>query len=364
MFTLKKEILKKVVDIANSGLFSETQLIDYNIAVQFKFFGPTTEVIYTIPKQGLEDNKTVIPSDVFEVISVAPREFADTLKMFDTAIFEITENKLNISNDNVVATLDKLKSTYADLISKMPIIDNIINIPAKDFLQTLSKVAYATTKDCFGVSALQNIYCYTAGNTLITVASDGYRLAEYRTNVVNVGNKDAQFYVHNDQFKLLKKLLNTKDYLSITISDVILIDFRTEDLQILLKQTKDKYPDYKKAIAKEDKYKTTAVFNKAEVLKILKQSKHAIAKIIFNRTSFYLEILNGQKNKTLFKIKIPAQVDGELQTIVFNVDYLLDALKNTSKNEIILSIINDHAPAYIEPQDAKNELHVILPILL
>jgi hypothetical protein len=31
MFTLKKEILKKVVDIANSGLFSETQLIDYNM---------------------------------------------------------------------------------------------------------------------------------------------------------------------------------------------------------------------------------------------------------------------------------------------------------------------------------------------
>jgi len=207
------------------------------------------------------------------------------------------------------------------------------------------------------------------GKTVTMAATDGFRLALYKTDVPLTLNKK-QLIVPASVLKEVVRILGTTKASTITLflplsgSQVVL---RCENVQIVSQLIDGKFPDFQVILPKGDKTRT--VVNTGELLKACKQAG-IIAREGSNVVRFHLQpgsegsgkvkLLAASDDTGESEIELEATVEGQELEIAFNVKFLQDVLEAISTKSVVIETNAYNTPATIRPAGEQDLYRYVL----
>lgn len=297
----------------------------YLIANEIDDISLKTQLVRKIKTTGIE-GKTLVKRDVLKLIP-------------DNTKVTITETQIKTNN--------RLISYKPNDLVDDPIVVNgyFITVSGASLIDLLT-CRYAIAQDetrpiLAGMCMHENDF----------VALDGFR-ASVRTGSFEI-NEDV--VINRNLVNIISKI-KYKDDICIKYNDNF-VEFVFGDLSVVGNRLNGNYIKYKSFIP--DGFNTEIQLNSKELLSVLKTYK---------ASKFDLVKLETQEGKLLVKTynqistiedEVKANISGDNVKIAFNIQYLIDALKNY-KGSIKLKTTNSISPAVIT--QGSNKLDLILPV--
>ena len=266
-----------------------------------------------------------------------------------------------------------VKGMEAEEFPKMPEFDTSGGIPidAATLKEMIRAVAFAASVD-ESRPVLTGVLLQMEEKTISMAATDGFRLALYKTEVVTPLDKKQLIIPASVLKEVLRILSATKAstiilYLPSAGSQAVL---RLENVQVVSQLIDGKFPDFQVIIPKG--YKTRTIVDAGELLKACKQAG-IIAREGSNVVRFLLQpgadesgkvkLLSASAETGESEIELDATVEGQELEIAFNVKFLQDALEAISTKCVVIETNTHKTPATIRPageQDAYR--YVLMPM--
>lgn len=281
----------------------------------------------------------------------------------DTISLEVKNQHLHISTDKHSSVINGLG---VDEFPELPIINEkkAVNLPISN--QTLkniiSKTIIASSSDTTR-PMLTGVYFHTHRNTLYTVATDGYRLAE------------CKIQPQKDLISAIIPVASLQEVLRVIHSDdedtTILFDenqarFRVGNSEITSKLIDAEYVDYRQLIPPS--LETTILINKHEFTRVVKIAS------LFARESAGGITISADAKKGLISIHSIASQLGENTseasatitgggTITLNSKYLIDALNVIEDDEVTFQFSGKLSPCILTSTNENiGYQHIIMPL--
>ena len=200
-------------------------------------------------------------------------------------------------------------------------------------------------------------------NTLTLAATDRYRLAESRTELMDKVKQPKQSILPGRAVGEINRILGTGPVEVFLTEGQIM--FRTPDTEIISRLIDGQYPDYQQIIPKN--FPTEATMDRGAWLQSLKAAS------LFTTDNNNVEIeINPQGKQIVIKsqsaqtgdseIKLDATVVGAKNSIIFNYRYLVECLNNLKDDQVALRVIDAGSPAQIAPVGRDNYQYIVMPI--
>ena len=258
------------------------------------------------------------------------------------------------------------------------------SLPGKPLLDALNMVTFACAKTT-SRPVLSGVFVRLERGQLILVATDSYRLSEYKLPVEGLSgdisciiparfleelravlggrvSDDAETNSDDDDGK---KKMKRAPASSVEIGlSTQQIEVRTGSTQFLSRLIDGKFPNYEQILPKEKK---TVVHIKAgELLTDIKRM-HYFAREMNNNITFSIEgsVLKLSTQETQIgkdESEIEAKVDGESNKIALSSSYLIDFLTHISGSDLSIELSDKSRPAVFRTADATEFLHLIMPL--
>jgi len=202
-------------------------------------------------------------------------------------------------------------------------------------------------------------------NEIKIVSVDGYRLAlrKEKTTV----NENIKFVVPGKTLSELNKILDaTSDFpINVVVSPKKVL-FKTEKYYVFSRLLEGNFLDYKTAIPQNSvlkvKIKTRELLDCVDRVSLI-ISEHAKCplrmKFKGDEISFSCITPVGKSSDSI-KVKL----EGQETEIGFNSKYLIDALRNSDSDEVILDIAGPLSPMKVLPPEGDNFIFLVLPVRL
>jgi len=263
-----------------------------------------------------------------------------------------------------------VKGVEASEFPSIPQFDVSGGIPfeAAALKEMIRAVAFAASVD-ESRPVLTGVLLQMDGKTVTMAATDGFRLALYKTEVPLELNKK-QLIVPASVLKEVVRILGTTKASSITLflpssgSQMVL---RCENVQIVSQLIDGKFPDFQVILPKGDKTRT--VVNTGELLKACKQAG-IIAREGSNVVRFHLQpgsegsgkvkLLAASDDTGESEIELEATVEGQELEIAFNVKFLQDVLEVISTKSVVIETNAYNTPATIRPAGEQDLYRYVL----
>ena len=261
-------------------------------------------------------------------------------------------------------------------------------LPLSPLLRALHLVTFASTRTSLR-PVLSGVYLRSEKNTVILVATDSYRLSEYKIPA-SVGGADVSCIIPTKILEELKVMLagnqrgaptrekeeskTKKSKESEKSSD------RDEDVQVILSKQQielqhgptrllsrlidGKFPNYEQILPKETA--TTIHFSVPELTTAVKRM-HYFAKEVNNNLAFHCgkgqtRVITPQTPAGRDEAFLTAEVSGKDNKIALSSSYLLDFLSHLDDNSINMQMTDSTHPALFILPNEKNYLHLIMPL--
>jgi DNA polymerase-3 subunit beta len=271
-----------------------------------------------------------------------------------------------------------VKGREAEEFPKMPEFDTAggIQLEAATFKEMIRAVAFAASVD-ESRPVLTGVQFQMDGKTITMAATDGFRLALYKTEVVTPLEKK-QLIIPASVLKEVLRILSATKASTITLylpsagSQAVLRLDDNQRVQVVSQLIDGKFPDYQVILPKG--YKTRTIVDASELLKACKQAG-IIAREGSNVVRFHLQpgadesgkvkLLSASAETGESEIELDATVEGQELEIAFNVKFLQDALEAISTKRVVIETNTHNTPATICPateQDAYR--YVLMPMHL
>lgn len=248
--------------------------------------------------------------------------------------------------------------------------DNIATIPAQILARALGSVAHAMSDDETRAH-LGGVFLQQEGKRLITVATDGHRLAQYQSaeemeESIHLNTILSAKAVHD----LLGLLKGCEDRVGLCVAsnslstEINKTEFRSRFVEA-------QYPDYKQVIPKTSTVTLRA--NRALLLEGLKRlmvlaksADNPAASISFTNRELFLRTPEQMGDHHEVVVNLPAEVSAPWTGMVgISVPYLLDAVSQQISEEVQIDIIDAMSPVTIKAaSDGDGLLCVVMPIRL
>lgn len=310
---------------------------------------------------------TTIEADVEEAGSVVL-----TAKLFSEILRRLPAEEVSIeSNDknNTVIRSGNSEFTIIGFSSvdypELPTINNgaAMTVPQnllKSMIrQTLFAVAQNDTRPVH-----TGVQFEIKEETLRLVAVDGSRLA-MRSEPVK-SNEDLQFVVPGKTLNEVLKLLNDEDeplYITVGVRHIIM---EIGGYSVFSRLLDGEFLPYRKAIPTQAS--TTIRLNTRSLIDAVDRASLVINDRLksplicrFKDDCISLSCITalGSVNDV-----VEAKIDGRQEEMGFNSRFLLDALRNTESDEIIIELSGTQAPMKILPTEGDGFLFLVLPVRL
>lgn len=222
---------------------------------------------------------------------------------------------------------------------------------AEDILSAIKTVKYAVSKD-----TTRPLFTNILWKNNDLVALDGYRIAV--RDISNSNSVNSELLLPQTAYKLLEKLL-PKDELITLFLDIKKNEacFDFGDYQIITKLGKGTYFLYKYVIHQETNISFNV--NRKKLIKAVEMMVSDKNPVILNISPGELKLSTKTAIHTLTNT-IPINCDAELQ-IGVNPNYLVEALKNITDEEITFNLNQQNTPLIITHTKG---LDLILPVRL
>ncbi|HPI67011.1 MAG TPA: DNA polymerase III subunit beta [bacterium] len=279
--------------------------------------------------------------------------------------FELENNELKIVSGKWQT---KIKTQNTDEYPLIPRIDekDVIIIKNNVLTSLLNQTIFAATlnesrPELSGGKLIIN------ENKVILAATDSYRLAEKKVEVIKENRKKNSVLIPIKTLQELLRILITEikeDEVKIFWEENQ-ITFSSSWWELTSRLINGEYPDYQQIIP--EKWTTKIIADKNEIIKAVKATslftKSGIYDVIFefkNKQEMIIKAANSQLGEN--EARINCQIEGENNMVVFNYHYILEGLANFSNSEIILEMTNANNPVVIKQKNDPDYLYLVMPI--
>ena len=255
------------------------------------------------------------------------------------------------------------------------------SLDAAPLLDALHMVTFASAKSTLR-PVLSGVYLRAEKGQLIFVATDSYRLSEYKAKMAG-GAGDISCIIPAKVLEELRAILSTKKEekgkeeakddkkkeapkkVDITLS-AQQIEIGFENTKLLSRLIEGKFPDYQQIIPKESK--TQVVLSTKELLTTVKRM-HYFAKEVNNNltlqvTKNSVHITTPQTQAGKDEATLQTDVKGDSNKIALSSSYLLDFLGHVDDNTVEMHITDSMHPAVFRLPSRAESLHLIMPLRL
>ncbi len=284
----------------------------------------------------------------------------------------------------------RAKATIAgEAVSEYPVISPIerqttFTLPVEPLLDALNAVTFACAKTT-SRPVLSGVYVRLEKNELILVATDSYRLSEYKLPVeglhgdisciipskvleelrVIIGGKAAENEEDAPKKEEKKEKRAKPQGATIEVSlGSQQIEVRSGSTQLLSRLIDGKFPNYAQILPKE---KSTMVTIPTHDLFAAIKRMHYFAKEMNNNITFAIEgetlkLTTQETQLGKDESTIAIQKQGENNKIALSSSYILDYLSHTDSDTLTVELSDKQHPAVFKTESHLHALHLIMPL--
>ncbi len=372
-FKVNKIELEKALNVVKEGLGKTYPIlknvlitVDNGKIIKFTAFNLKEMVSYTIISNISKDSEDgAVVVDLKELLNIVK-----TLPNIELEVLT-EDNKLIIQyNDSQIQIAINLSPEEYPMSIHVVDIDNTFDITAKNLQSAVDKVIFAVDKagKYTARPVLQGVLFDITDDTINVVASDGCRMALYKTKINHEIGMDTQLVIPAKLLEKVYKVIKlTKHKGDIEVYyNSKNISFYTEEFEVSGYLVDGKYFDYKAALPKE--FNTTIAVNKKDFENTLKRmeaipslKEMPMIKIITDNDKIYIHSHEG----TMSLIEnIPAKITGDKVEIGFRVTYILDYLKRIEDKEVVINIVNSNSPVIFRDNNNEDYRYLVMPVRL
>ena len=305
-----------------------------------------------------QDGAVTVPARLFsEFISSLPSGTVDLLA--DEAI-------LTVKTPHYESKINGIPAEEFPLIPQVKD-QPTITIPSKKFKEALAQVVVAASID-ESRPVLAGVYLYLKDKKLVLVATDSYRLAEYKMSLNGKeDHKEFSVIVPAKTMQELVRVLPEEDEdLSVYIADNQIM-FEVDNIEMTSRLIEGQFPNYEQIIPQ--KAETAIEISSAEFGRIAKVASLFARE---NAGGIKVEIKKGGQVSVLSAATqlgdnvssadcITKGGDGEVS---LNARYLSEALSVIKSPEVEFSISGKLNPCAIKPlgKNSAEYIHIIMPL--
>jgi len=318
------------------------------------------------------DLETEITTSVENQSSVEGKVTVSARKLFDICRSLQDESLISISIDEnkMILTSGKSKFTLQTLPAKeYPRLDTVENdfsfsIKQKEMNNLLTSTAYAMAQQDVRYF-LNGLLIETGEGKLRVVSTDGHRLAKNEISLASANGEIKQSIVPRKAIQEILKFLSpeSEEEIKVGINNSH-ISIKTENYQFISKLIDGRYPEYQKVIPNNlDK---TVILDKkifSEILTrtaILSNEKFRGISVIFSDKTLIVNSRNPDHEEANDQMAI--DYEGEKIEIGFNVNYLLDAVKDSSGETIVFEFKDSSSSGIIRENKTSEKIALIMPM--
>lgn len=309
-----------------------------------------------IDVQTFEQGEVVIPAKYFtEIVKKLPEEKIE---------IQVQENNLiRISSGKSLFQIHGFSAQDFPILPK-PVAGNIDWID-KELLKTMIRQTVFATASSENRPILTGVLYKREGEKLITVATDGHRLA-YKTAEVAKDNIFSAV-IPAKSLQELNRLLSTceEDTVGIIVENNQVF-FDLGSIKMNSRLIEGQYPNYQGVIPQNwsvrIKTETKLFWEAVERCSLLGKDANNIIKL--NLEGNKLKISSDSPEIGYVYEEIDVETEGDKIEIAFNSRYLLDGLKGIEDEEVMMEMNSSLSPAVLKPINYENYLYVIMPIRL
>jgi|YelNatPaOPRAMG01_1025707.scaffolds.fasta_scaffold29099_2 DNA polymerase-3 subunit beta len=226
-----------------------------------------------------------------------------------------------------------------------------------------SKVSFAVAKEDIRPE-FTGVLLDAREGQLNFVASDASRLALQR---FPYEGEDFQFLLPEKAFAELVRIVDDEDEIIIAHNDLISITGRKEGevkFRLVSRAITRKFPAYDKVIPTQGKLQLMT--SRKGLMEALNRAR------IIARENMERVRLDIQKDRIIisaeapamggFMEEVPAMVEGESESYVFNVQFLLDGLKVIDEENVRLTLNEPTQAAKMEKGEGEDWVYVVMPM--
>lgn len=304
--------------------------------------------------------------------TVPAKTLADYINLLSEDQVEISleENELLVSSGS---SSTKIKGAPADEFPVVPEVEekNSYVVSVGDFRDAMSKTVVAVAKNEIRPE-LSGVYMGFFNDKykgLTLAATDSYRLAESKIEVVQGEEKFESIVPARTVFEIIRLLSLTKDGEQESIVRLWLsenqIAVRYDGFEMTSRLIDGTYPDYSQIIPNE--FKTLAIFPSDIMIKKIKAAGLFTTTGV-NAVSFDINAKIGtvavsstSTQTGEHNSEVDAEISGEENSILLNHRYVLDGLQHLD-GDVLFSINSGDAPCMLQEKGNENYLYIVMPI--
>jgi len=288
-------------------------------------------------------------------------EIARELPEKDVAIESTKDNALAVKCDKIYF---KVLGLPGDEFPSLPVIttETPVTFEQMQLREMFQKTAFAISTEQARYT-LTGLLLDIEGGSVRAVATDGRRLS-YAQKPIDVPKKfRATAIIPDKMVAEVIRLMKGDGDVKVEIGENQ-IAFSFESVRLVSQLIEGNFPDYKAAIPKKydrevvvDTYEFTMATRRAAVVtsREFNSVKLQIQKGLMILSAATPDVGEAEN-------EIPASYDGDGLEIVFNPDYLLDALGSIESDRTILQLKDEKSPGVLKPYGSEEYIYVVMPI--
>jgi DNA polymerase-3 subunit beta len=367
-----QENLAKGLSIVGRAVSTRSMLpVLANVLVQtdqgrLKLSATNLEIVVTawIGAKVQEEGAVTIPARIFsDLVSALPQE------QVELELNEQTQT-LHIACSRTEANVRGIDAQEFPIVPQ-PDQDNRIRVEAPILRRMIQQVALAAATDDTRPT-LTGVYTKFEDNTLMMVATDGFRLSVRSSHIPSTVEGEKEVIIPARALSELARIMND-DMEAVYISfprGKNQVVFDMDNIVLVSQLINETFPDYAPIIPGD--YNTRTILGTAEFLRACKRAE------IFARESSHTarvridpgdELMTGfaqitaTSNETGDNVgQIDANVEGQEIEIAFNVKYMTDVLSVIETPQVALETTTSMEPGVIKPVGDSDFFHIIMPM--
>ena len=298
-----------------------------------------------------------------------PGEVVLSAKLFGDMVRRLSSEEIEIYADEKNATTIKGGITEYDIMGmdpndypEMPSTDadKTLDLEATALRELIDTTLFAVSQDDKKPAHTGELFCITP-TMLTVVALDGYRLAIMEKKVE--ATKEINIIIPQKTLAEVTKLIDDEDEVVHIAANRRFVVFSTRRYTIMSRLIEGDFLDYKRVVP--EGYKTRVTIDTRDFINVIERA----SLIITERLKNPLRILFDKNvtvrcQTTLGKVvdELDATITGDAVEIGFNNRYLLDALRYSGCDKVILEISGPLSPVKVMAVDGKDFLFLVLPV--
>lgn len=305
-----------------------------------------------------EKGEITIPARLLsEYVSQLPKE---------RVALKTSNQELTVACEDSTATI---KGISAEEFPLVPTVEGTIEItvPAAAFREAVEQVAFAAARD-ESRPELAGIYFHLEKGVCTLAATDSFRLAEKKISYKGPAGPHVVI-IPTRTIMEIGRVLDSSGELTIRLSDNQVL-FVFDNVELVSRLIEGQYPPYRDVIPQQ--LGTKATVNRMEFLQAVRTaglfSKTAAqdVKITVDPAKKHLLIQAEASQVGGHHQTVPAKIEGELDTVIFNFRYLTEGLQALTKDEVVFETGGSSSPGKLTNAGTKetNYLYIVMPIKL